>query len=469
MRLTSPSEGNKQWLYATGVLPSQIFELDWWEEVDLAPSDFGLAPAPLPSPPELFEDPSAGREGRSNGRTSRARSYSFRDDPITRELERIRITCVPAQHNSGVLRLPESDALPPAVRHTLMRRLLTRPIRPLVRLFQPTHSSRSSPPCCGKPTGRSPTDQASTLWAGWVVERLVESDKPDARPKFGYKSGLASNSASTESFVSAREDAPQQVISETVVEEPEEEAARPAVEDEDESAVAEDADTTDDEGSGPGPGPSHLHLTPPSDGDVRGVSPASSSVSLATDEGESATPSPPSSSAHQPLSVPPKPRRRRSSVRDVLERSSSFSKSLGRRLSVSSGSKSRSPGRSPSFSQPTAPSPLSRSSSLRQARESDKEREQALSDAMGDVHINESSDGLQLPPGAKEALSMGELPHTPPPQAKGFPAGPGLLQEKREQQAQGAWGGGKRLTRKGAIYFAGCAFLFLYLFSTRPC
>lgn len=88
--------GNKQWFFASGVPLSQIIELDWWDDVDLTPSDFGLVPPPLgaPSPPPFTN----ADEGIRSGQTSSSRSLQS-EQP--REKERVRFTCVPAQHNSG--------------------------------------------------------------------------------------------------------------------------------------------------------------------------------------------------------------------------------------------------------------------------------------------------------------------------------------------------------------------------------
>ncbi|GAA5856730.1 hypothetical protein JCM8547_008812 [Rhodosporidiobolus lusitaniae] len=411
--------GNKQWLFATGVPLSQIYELDWWDEINLAPSDFGLAPAPLPSPPLPSDETGdvASKDGRTGRARSRSRSYSFRDDPITREMERVRITCVPAQHNSG----------------------------------------------------RSPTDQASTLWAGWIVERLVKSDAPEPeRGPLGLVRAPPSFAASTDSFVSTQEGAPQQVVSETLVEEPEEDHTPAAgADDFDSFAVDEDDDAEGDTSAD-----LHLNVTPPSNSTSTSVSPSASTLSVTLSDDSSA---PPVSSAHQPLSVPSSSsRRRRSSVREVLQRSSSFSRNLTRRLSNSSNNssshtKSRSPGRSP---QTHSPSPLSRSSSLRHARETekaqreaqDREREAALSDAMSEVHVHEGDDGLPVPPsssqeGGKDAVGKDALDLPGTPMGEDLPKGTGVLQEKREEKSrEGRWkagGGGGRVTRKGAVYFAG--------------
>ncbi|GAA5918083.1 hypothetical protein JCM6882_004985 [Rhodosporidiobolus microsporus] len=405
--------GNKQWLFATGVPLSQIYELDWWEDTDFQLHDFGLAPTPIPSPPLPSDDP---EKSSTSGRSSRARSYSFRDETPPRETERIRVTCVPAQHNSG----------------------------------------------------RSPTDQASTLWAGWIVERLVESDPPDPAPFFKQRAN--SVTASTESFISASETASQQqMLGETLHEEPE------GMEDDDSIAIDEEED--DGEAQDP-----RFNITPPSQTPSTAVSPhASPPVSRPADlpalapspAAAAATPaSAPPSAAQPPLEVP-KQRRRRSSVREGLQRASSFSRSLSRRLSGSTGtstpksrSPGRSPGRSPSFSQASTPSPLSRSSSLRQAREADKDkdkdkaREDALTEAMADAHIHEGDDGLKMPGGLPFDGGSGDgvLPHTPPgevPQeTPSWLVGKEVEGKTRAQRVrEGLWT--KRTTRKGAIYFAG--------------
>ncbi|GAA5870872.1 hypothetical protein JCM1840_002714 [Sporobolomyces johnsonii] len=115
--------GNKSWLTSTGVDESQIHELDWWDDVQLCPRDFAHDLPALSQSVAQIDDEAAAKEA----------------DPWDRE--RIRFTCVPAQHNSG----------------------------------------------------RSPTDQAATLWAGWVVEHLVYSGPP---------SDVSSPSSSTPSSAS---------------------------------------------------------------------------------------------------------------------------------------------------------------------------------------------------------------------------------------------------------------------------
>ncbi|GAA5960770.1 hypothetical protein JCM21900_006867 [Sporobolomyces salmonicolor] len=115
--------GNKSWLTSAGVDESQIHELDWWDAVQLCPRDFALDLSALPKSLAQIADEATAKVA----------------DPWDRE--RIRFTCVPAQHNSG----------------------------------------------------RSPTDQAATLWSGWVVEHLVYS---------GPSSDTPSPSSSTSSSTS---------------------------------------------------------------------------------------------------------------------------------------------------------------------------------------------------------------------------------------------------------------------------
>ncbi|KIW42062.1 uncharacterized protein PV06_05647 [Exophiala oligosperma] len=80
--------GNKQWMLSGGIPDKQIYELDWWQECEFGTSDFNAQ----------------------------------RDEEFV-----LRVSCVPAQHNSG----------------------------------------------------RSVTDQGCTLWCGWVVERFIASkDEP---------------------------------------------------------------------------------------------------------------------------------------------------------------------------------------------------------------------------------------------------------------------------------------------------
>ncbi|GAA6064330.1 hypothetical protein JCM10212_003575 [Sporobolomyces blumeae] len=101
---------NKEWVKSLGVDESQIHEMDWWDDIQLSPRDFEFQ-SPEGTTLAKIEDEAA--ESQDNG---------F-------DRERIRFTCVPAQHNSG----------------------------------------------------RSPADQGSTLWCGWVVEHLIYSGPPDIK------------------------------------------------------------------------------------------------------------------------------------------------------------------------------------------------------------------------------------------------------------------------------------------------
>ena len=80
--------GNKRWLTQTGVPDELVDELDWWQDRDFYPEDFGHEPQP--------------------------------DATVE---TRLRVTCLPAQHNSG----------------------------------------------------RAAIDSGSTLWCGWSVEQFVSS------------------------------------------------------------------------------------------------------------------------------------------------------------------------------------------------------------------------------------------------------------------------------------------------------
>lgn len=71
-QLTSGDAGVKSWFSSTGVPEAQIEEMDWWADVDYVSKDFGRAD----------EDASAASATRSAA-------------------SKLRITCVPAQHNSG--------------------------------------------------------------------------------------------------------------------------------------------------------------------------------------------------------------------------------------------------------------------------------------------------------------------------------------------------------------------------------
>ncbi len=88
--------GIKQWLSSSGIPDKQIYELDWWQNREYSPLDFGLQV-----------------------------TSTVEEETI------LRFSCVPAQHNSG----------------------------------------------------RIVIDQGSTLWCGWVVERLLRSKDESAESK----------------------------------------------------------------------------------------------------------------------------------------------------------------------------------------------------------------------------------------------------------------------------------------------
>ncbi|KAK4054571.1 Protein-lysine N-methyltransferase efm4 [Microbotryomycetes sp. JL201] len=91
--------GNKPWFTATGVPEDNIFEMDWWESVELTPSDVGQELATI-------------TDAASTSSTMTMSNSST-----------MKITCVPAQHNSG----------------------------------------------------RTGIDSGSTLWCGWVVEHFIDT------------------------------------------------------------------------------------------------------------------------------------------------------------------------------------------------------------------------------------------------------------------------------------------------------
>lgn len=88
--------GNKNWLYSLGVSKDMVHELDWWQSREYSLEDFGRKPSDTSS-----------------------------------EETMLRVTCVPAQHNSG----------------------------------------------------RGALDQGTTLWCGWVTEQLIVSKDEAAASK----------------------------------------------------------------------------------------------------------------------------------------------------------------------------------------------------------------------------------------------------------------------------------------------
>ncbi|GAA5833508.1 hypothetical protein JCM9279_001546 [Rhodotorula babjevae] len=395
--------GNKQWFFASGVPLSQIIELDWWQDVDLTPSDFGLVPPPLAAPTPPDEDFLSAQKGRSR---------STRSEP-PREKERVRFTCVPAQHNSG----------------------------------------------------RSPADQGSTLWCGWVVEHLLESDAPSPAPFFGRgeTNDSAITTASTASFVSApgADEVIAAMAKSVLVEEPEE--GDFAIEEDDDDAHK--ASTTPDSTA-------HLELPSMRSSPLSTPGGSSNDLSLQPTSSTATTSSDPVPVA--PLQVPRQRRgsrsvdtspSRRGSVSQLLQRSSSFSKSLTRRLS--SAERPPLPNRRSSLSTPPAPPPLSRSSSLRMARERQHAREAGSESGLLDVPP--AADGHAIgtsSPG--EPTALGKVSDPPTPEADEVDeeklaaeerAREGAAKAKRAEEEvgravhEGRWS--KRVIRKGAIFHAG--------------
>ncbi|KAM0791247.1 hypothetical protein ACM66B_005725 [Microbotryomycetes sp. NB124-2] len=97
--------GNKAWFKATGVPEDNVFEMDWWESVELTPQEVGQDLATV-----------------STDDAASASSTTTLSNKST-----MKITCVPAQHNSG----------------------------------------------------RTGIDSGSTLWCGWVVEHFIDTKQVD--------------------------------------------------------------------------------------------------------------------------------------------------------------------------------------------------------------------------------------------------------------------------------------------------
>lgn len=100
---------NKQWMVESGVPADSVFELDWWDKLELVRNQMATGVRPWK---QIKED----------------------ESPPGSSLQ---ITCVPAQHNSG----------------------------------------------------RGVTDQGSTLWSGWVVERFLNSAGQKRRRSAVYHAG----------------------------------------------------------------------------------------------------------------------------------------------------------------------------------------------------------------------------------------------------------------------------------------
>lgn len=112
--------GNRRWFVETGVPGELVIELDWWNERELRPEDFGHR----------------------------------RSHEAAQMETRVRITCVPAQHNSG----------------------------------------------------RSGSDAGSTLWCGWVVEQFVTTMAHDQSMSQASRKGAVYHAGDTGYRYSAKSD-----------------------------------------------------------------------------------------------------------------------------------------------------------------------------------------------------------------------------------------------------------------------
>lgn len=312
--------------------------------------------------------------------------------------------------------------------------------------------------------GRSPADQGSTLWCGWVVEHLLESDAPN--PPFLGRNGTNASSVtmSTESFVSAPD--PDEVgafmgAPSTLVEEPEEEGQGNYAVDE---ASDGEAETTAPSGLKP-----RVQLVPPSDPNSLGLTPVTSKSSTSasgTSDSTGVSTSSTSLSASQsstPGDISPA---RRGSMTQLPQRSSSFSQTLRRRLSSASRSNDgteRPLSRTPSFSAP----PLSRSSSLRLVRDRQREREATSASTSGASSPGDGDNGschssLRDESAAAKTPKEEEEERRLRAEEKAREVAAKAERAKKEAGRavhEGRWT--KRILRKGAIYHAGYVSLVL--------
>jgi hypothetical protein len=308
--------------------------------------------------------------------------------------------------------------------------------------------------------GRSPGDQGSTLWCGWVVEYLIDSEAPLPATRAAK---IASAPSPSEDVKVKRDTAPP-----VLVEEPEEVPPE-------ESAV-DDEDTEEEEDELPGrtlPTSGALDVPHKAVSPDGGSTPTESISDISIETNDSAR-SDDSRSQRE---------RRSSSVTQFINRSASFSKQVTRRLSLAARNKKDQPASDRSASLPPSDSngnptnavrpPTSRSNSLRVARELQRERE-----ASGlALNVPESNaDGTRsAPPGGTGAGT----PPTASLDSEDPEVRERLLREteeelhrvreekKRERAArksreaeekvrtmrEGRWT--RRVLRKGAIYHAG--------------
>ncbi|GAA5877148.1 hypothetical protein JCM3774_003315 [Rhodotorula dairenensis] len=383
--------GNKSWFASSGVPLHLIHECDWWDDVELSPSDFGIGPTPLASP---FSHSSDSHPALGDPSPSRRKGSP-------EQTERIRFTCVPAQHNSG----------------------------------------------------RSPGDQGSTLWCGWVAEYFIDSEPPV--PSSSSSKKLKAPSSFDEIDVK-REYVPHPPP--VLVEEPEEATSEFAVDDDDADDYPRSAD------SSTLPASTALGV-PRASASPDGTGTPTESISDVSIETNNSTHSDESRSQRE---------RRSSSVTQFLQRSTSFSKHVTRHLSL--GRKKDQPATDRSASLPANPDshhtdgrpPMSRSNSLRVARELQREREaSALA-----LNVPESNaDGTKsAPPSGTDAPSLDsedpevrerllreteEELHRVREEKKRERAAlkSREAEEKSRTMREGRWT--RRVLRKGAIYHAG--------------
>ncbi|BGP55665.1 hypothetical protein JCM8202v2_003270 [Rhodotorula sphaerocarpa] len=365
--------GNKPWFNGSGVPLSQLHECDWWDHVELEPSDFGIGPTRLASPFPAAE--TAGPFGPPRRESSRSQSLGGGQETT----DRIRFTCVPAQHNSG----------------------------------------------------RSPGDQGSTLWCGWVVEYLIESDTPNSQ---SFAPAEKSSSRNAPADGASRAMSPPPVL----VEEPEELSADSAVND------GDDGETFQlDRARSTSPS-TRLDVPRAAPSPDANVTPNESLSDLSLDANES------------------------------VHSDDSKSQLVSRRLSLSrskdnpsSESLVSTPTGEATLSEPARP-PMSRSNSLRIARETQRERERETA-SLGVPPSN--PDGTRSAPAAPEAgLSLdsddpevrermlrdteAELVRVREDKKRVRAARQDREEEERIRALrEGRWT--KRVMRKGAIFHAG--------------
>ncbi|GAA5838117.1 hypothetical protein JCM11251_004712 [Rhodosporidiobolus azoricus] len=148
--------GNKSWFLSLSIPPTQVFELDWWNEVDLPSSHFRSSLGP-----SRYDNPASGPAEDSH-RTARSE-------------ERIRITCIPAQHTSGRGICDQRSTLWCG---WLVERLV--PAEGVTPASPSTYSSRSIPPTGHTPRSSVPRPTLSKSYLSWARR---PADAPPSRPQ----------------------------------------------------------------------------------------------------------------------------------------------------------------------------------------------------------------------------------------------------------------------------------------------